>query len=192
MIDLFYPSFLFILGSFIKKYVLDQSEQPTSKSILGLFVESKMYEYFNENKLYKEPRKFKFKNKWFINEKIDNYCLFSESELREKFKIDTGISDKLRKEKNKEYNVEIVPIEDIDLTIDGKYELRAKGKLNIHGVEVDRIIKGAVTVTNGFIHIESHFNILLSEHNIKIPKVVHEKIASEILVDLNADLTKKK
>lgn len=83
-------------------------------------------------------------------------------------------------------------IEDIDLTIDGKYELRAKGKLNIHGVEVDRIIKGAVTVTNGFIHIESHFNILLSEHNIKIPKVVHEKIASEILVDLNADLTKKK
>ena len=27
-------------------------------------------------------------------------------------------------------------IEDIDLTIDGKYELRAKGKLNIHGVKI--------------------------------------------------------
>ena len=81
-------------------------------------------------------------------------------------------------------------IEDIDLTIDGVYELRAKGILKIHGVEMERIIKGTVEVKNEIIKIESHFSILLSDHKIKIPRVVHEKIANEIIVDLNIELQK--
>jgi len=82
-------------------------------------------------------------------------------------------------------------IEDIDLTIDGIYELRAKGILKIHGVEMERIIKGKVEVKNEKIKIESHFSILLSDHKIKIPRVVHEKIANEILVDLTIELSKE-
>jgi hypothetical protein len=83
-------------------------------------------------------------------------------------------------------------IEDIDLTIDGVYDIRAKGRLNIHGVEMERIIRSTVTVTKGVMLIETHFSILLSDHNIKVPKVVHEKIASEIHVDMKAELIKKK
>ena len=82
-------------------------------------------------------------------------------------------------------------IEDIDLTIDGNYEIRAKGKLTVHGVESERIIKCQVKVKPESISVESHFTILLSEHNIKIPKVVHEKIANEISVEVKGELKKR-
>ena len=81
-------------------------------------------------------------------------------------------------------------IEDIDLTINGIYDLRTKGFLKIHGVEMERIIKSKVTVEDDKIKIESHFNILLTDHKIKIPRVVHEKIANEILVDIEIALPK--
>ena len=82
-------------------------------------------------------------------------------------------------------------IEDIDLNINGVYDIRAKGKLKIHGKEMERIIRCIASVENGIVNIESHFTILLSDHNIKVPKVVHEKIANEIFVDIEATLTRK-
>lgn len=80
-------------------------------------------------------------------------------------------------------------IEDIDFSIDGTYTIRAKGSLSIHGVVQERIIKSEVTVKKGLINIKSDFTVLLSDHNIAIPKVVHEKLASEIKVEVKADLT---
>jgi hypothetical protein len=81
-------------------------------------------------------------------------------------------------------------IENIDLAIDGLYDIRAKGILKIHGVEMERIIRNEVKVENGIIKIKSSFSVLLSDHKIKVPRVVHEKIASEILVDINIELSK--
>lgn len=83
-------------------------------------------------------------------------------------------------------------IEDVDLSKDGIYGIRAKGKLKIHGVEKERIIKALVTVKNGNIDIRSTFTVLLSDHNIKIPRVVSEKLAPEINVTLSADLKRIK
>ncbi len=82
-------------------------------------------------------------------------------------------------------------IEQIDLTKDGKYMVRAKGVLNIHGVEQERILKSEITVLKESIHIESQFSVLLNDHDIKVPKVVHEKIASEIQIVIHADFKKK-
>ena len=82
-------------------------------------------------------------------------------------------------------------IEDIDLKKDGVFEIRAKGKLWIHGVENERIIRSEVTIKNGIINIQSHFTVALSDHNIKVPKVVHEKVSSEISVEISAQLKKK-
>ncbi len=79
-------------------------------------------------------------------------------------------------------------IEDMDLSVEGNYDVRAKGKLKIHGVEMERIIRSTVTSKNNRLFIESHFSILLSDHEIKIPRVVHEKIASEIQVEIKAEL----
>lgn len=82
-------------------------------------------------------------------------------------------------------------IEDIDLHRDGLYNVRAKGNLFIHGVVQERIIKCELNIKNGIVSIKSNFTVLLAEHNITIPKVVHEKLASEIKVEVKADLIDK-
>jgi polyisoprenoid-binding protein YceI len=82
-------------------------------------------------------------------------------------------------------------IEEDDFTKDGIYSIRAKGKLNIHGVEQERIIHGDLVVKNGLIKLKSKFTVILAEHDIKIPRIVHEKLASEIIIELNAEFTQK-
>lgn len=79
-------------------------------------------------------------------------------------------------------------IEDIDFSKDGTYTVRAKGILNIHGVEKERILKSDLTVKNNIISLHSNFTVLLSDHNIPIPKVVHQKLANEIKVEVNTIL----
>ena len=82
-------------------------------------------------------------------------------------------------------------IEKVDILRDGTYSLRAKGKLNIHGVEQERIIQTSVTMKNGKMAISSVFSVPLQDHNIAIPKVVQQKIAETIHVELNATGRKK-
>lgn len=82
-------------------------------------------------------------------------------------------------------------IEDIDFTADGNYTVRAKGNLMIHGVTQERIIKGDLVISKGVISILSNFTVLLADHNIAIPKVVHEKLASEIKITVKADMVKQ-
>ena len=79
-------------------------------------------------------------------------------------------------------------IEPIDFTKSGKSTIRAKGILKIHGIEQERIIKSEVTVNENKIHLQSFFTVQLSDHGIRIPKIVHEKIANEIKVNVIADL----
>ncbi len=82
-------------------------------------------------------------------------------------------------------------IEKVDLKQDGTYEVRAKGKLAIHGIEQERIIKGTLTVAGTEVQLASEFTVLLEEHNIEIPKIVYQKIAEEILVKIEAKLIKQ-
>ena len=79
-------------------------------------------------------------------------------------------------------------IEKVDLSKDGEYTIRAKGKLNIHGIEQERIIKSQITINDNQFKIESFFTIYLSEHGILIPKIVSQKIAEEIKVKIECDL----
>lgn len=83
-------------------------------------------------------------------------------------------------------------IEQVDLTKDGTYTLRAKGKLAIHGVANERIIKSEVTVKGGRFRVRSSFTVLLAEHDIAIPKIVHQKIAEEIMVEVDAEFEGKR
>jgi len=79
-------------------------------------------------------------------------------------------------------------IEDVDFTKNNMITVRAKGTLTVHGVARERIIKSDMTIRNGMILIRSNFTVLLADHNIPIPKVVHEKLASEIKVDVSGEL----
>lgn len=80
-------------------------------------------------------------------------------------------------------------IEDIDYNQPGTYNVRAKGNLTVHGITQERIIKVTLEVKNKTIAASSTFTVLLADHNITIPKVVHEKLASEIKVAVAAELT---
>ncbi len=81
-------------------------------------------------------------------------------------------------------------IEQIDFFLPGEYTIRAKGKLTIHGIVSERIIKCTIKAGNNEIRIASDFSVLLIDHGIQIPRVVHQKIAEEIHV--NVSLTLKK
>jgi polyisoprenoid-binding protein YceI len=83
-------------------------------------------------------------------------------------------------------------IEQVDLMNNGNYSVRAKGKLNIHGIEQERIIKVQLRVSGGVIYAETDFTVLLQDHNITIPKVVFQKIAEEIKVSVVVEFEKKK
>jgi polyisoprenoid-binding protein YceI len=82
-------------------------------------------------------------------------------------------------------------VEEDNFTIDGTYNVRAKGKFTIHGIEQERIIQGDLVVKNGVMRLKCRFTVILNEHDIKIPRIVHEKLASEIVVEINAEFIKK-
>ncbi len=82
-------------------------------------------------------------------------------------------------------------IEETDFTKNGVYTVRAKGKLTIHGISRERLIRSTVTVKDGMIRILAEFPVKLDEHDIKIPKVVYEKLAPEVKVIVRADMIPK-
>jgi polyisoprenoid-binding protein YceI len=79
-------------------------------------------------------------------------------------------------------------IEDVDLSVDGTYQVRTKGILTIHNVPQERIIQSDIMVKKNIITVHSAFTVLLSDHNIPIPMVVNQKLANEIKVEVNATL----
>ncbi len=72
----------------------------------------------------------------------------------------------------------------IDLSKDGEYDVKATGKLLIHGVEKDRIIDGKVIVKNGIPSMTTSFKVKCVDHDIDIPKIVTAKIAESLDVNV--------
>lgn len=79
-------------------------------------------------------------------------------------------------------------IETIDLTVPGQYDIRSKGQLTIHGVKSERIIRSQIDVSRGQIRVRSAFSVILSDHEIQVPRIVHQKIAEEIQVQVDLQL----
>jgi polyisoprenoid-binding protein YceI len=82
-------------------------------------------------------------------------------------------------------------VEDIDFSKPGTHTVRAKGVFNIHGTEKERIVTVKLNVGEKEIGVDTHFEVPLDDHNIKIPKVVNQKIASIIHVDVKTTLRPK-
>jgi hypothetical protein len=82
-------------------------------------------------------------------------------------------------------------IEAIDWNANGTHEVRAKGELDIHGHKQTRIIRAKINITNGAVKVESRFMVPLADHDISIPSIVSQKIATEIEIDFQAKLTSK-
>ena len=80
-------------------------------------------------------------------------------------------------------------IEDVDFSVPGTYHVRAKGLLNIHGRSQERIIKTELVSNGKEINAKAFFLVPLVDHQIEIPRVVNQKIAQEIKVNVRATLT---
>lgn len=79
-------------------------------------------------------------------------------------------------------------IEEVDFILPGTYHIRAKGLLNVHGIDNDRIIRCAIQVETGRITVETSFTVPLDEHKIKIPSIVQQKIAEVIDVNIRFEM----
>ncbi len=80
-------------------------------------------------------------------------------------------------------------IEEVDLSVPGTYKVRAKGKMYIHGVENDRIIRCDLIVSEKKIDVRAAFTVFLADHKISIPSILNQKIAEEIKVEISFSLT---
>jgi len=79
-------------------------------------------------------------------------------------------------------------IEQVNWSRDSAYTIRAKGELDIHGQKQIRIIKAKLVVKGNQLLVDADFNVPLADHNISIPRIVSQKIATEIDVKFKATL----
>lgn len=78
-----------------------------------------------------------------------------------------------------------------DYSRDDSYLVSAKGKFTVHGVTTNREIKGTITIKNGKVRIVSDFEVMLSDHQIEVPRIVFVKIAQVIQVKADYLLSPK-
>lgn len=82
-------------------------------------------------------------------------------------------------------------IESIIINGDEKQKVRVKGIMSMHGVDQERIINATIQFVDDIIEIESAFEIPLSDFAIRVPSIVHHKIAENINIKVNARLLPK-
>ncbi len=83
-------------------------------------------------------------------------------------------------------------IEKIEISEKGIQHIRAKGILSVHGKKKERIIDAQVEFMGNLIIVNAQFDILLEDHNIRIPNIVYQKIAEVISVEIKANLSLEK
>ncbi|MAO72410.1 MAG: hypothetical protein CMD02_07905 [Flavobacteriales bacterium] len=72
-----------------------------------------------------------------------------------------------------------------------KQNVISKGILTIHGVEKEVEVSGTINLRRNDIKINSEFSVLVSDFDIKIPKLVRDKISKEVRVILEMNLQSK-
>lgn len=117
---------------------------------------------------------------------IDSFDGFNSALQKEHFRENYMETDKY---KTATFKGKI--IEDVDFTKNGTITVRAKGTFNIHGSDKEKLLKVKITIKDKELAIDTNFEVPLEDHNIKIPKVVNQKIASVIMVEVKANLKPK-
>ncbi len=85
----------------------------------------------------------------------------------------------------------IIELGTIDLQRNTTYTVRTKGILEIHGVKQERIIKCNMKIEGDVILVEALFDVALNDHNIRVPKIVNQKISEVIKAKVSFKLNKQ-
>lgn len=87
---------------------------------------------------------------------------------------------------NAQFAGSITNLSDVDFDTDGAYNVTITGKLTVHGVERDQTVTGKLHVKGEELLLETEFMVKPEDHDIEIPSVVRDNIASEIKVTVKA------
>ncbi|MCW5923274.1 MAG: YceI family protein [Saprospiraceae bacterium] len=115
--------------------------------------------------------------------------LFEKALMQEHFNENYMESSKYP---NATFKGEITNLSEIDLSKDGTYKAKVKGKMNIHNVEKDMETAGTIKVSGNAITLHSEFLVKCSDHNIKIEAGKVANIANDIKVTVDATLNPMK
>lgn len=76
-------------------------------------------------------------------------------------------------------------VEGFQKTTTGIQQVKAVGKLNVHGVTKDVDIAGTLEVVDNKLQLKSKFVVKLADHNIAIPQLMWQNIAEQVEVTLD-------
>jgi polyisoprenoid-binding protein YceI len=80
----------------------------------------------------------------------------------------------------------IINLDNVNFAKNGKYEALVAGKMTIRGVTKEIKEKGTIEVKDGKLQLNSVFNILLSDYNIRIPGNYVNNISNSLQITVNA------
>ncbi len=110
--------------------------------------------------------------------------------------IDTGIGLRNRHMRDNYLDVKKYPyaafkgsIASVRQGANGALQVTASGTFSVHGVSHDRQIDCDVTPAGAGYHAHCSFPVLLSDHDIEIPKVMFLKLANEIRVEVDFNVS---
>lgn len=109
---------------------------------------------------------------------------FEKALMQEHFNEKYVESDKFPKAT---FQGKITNLDDVNFDEDGTYEVTVAGSLTIHGVAQDVETTGTITIADGKVTAKSTFPITIAAHEIEIPGMVKDKIAT--VVDAHVDIT---
>ena len=113
---------------------------------------------------------------------------FKKALMQEHFNENYLESDKYPKST---FKGTIADINNVNFSKDGTYNISVTGDLNLHNVAKRITTPGTLTIRSGTISLTSAFNVLLSDYNIEIPKVVEGNISKTIEIKINVALDQK-
>lgn len=79
----------------------------------------------------------------------------------------------------------ITNIGEINFSVSGEYKAAVSGKMELHGVTKDISLIGRVITGSDSITVKAVFYVKPEDYNIRIPVIVRDKIANEVLVTLD-------
>ena len=176
--------FLFILVTFGVKTVFSQDIFKSTSCEISFFSETPVENIDAINKEGKAILNIKTNELVFITSIIG--FKFKKPLMEEHFNENYMESDTY---KTAHFKGQLIG--NVDYLKDGEYAVKAKGILNIHGVDQEREIAGIITIKNGTIELNSSFDVNLKDHKIKIPKMVIKNIAETVKVKIITSLLPK-
>lgn len=72
----------------------------------------------------------------------------------------------------------------LDLSIDTVYQVSATGMLNVHGVDRVHTFSGTLVCQDSVAKLNSEFQIVLADHEVKVPGAVFDSVAKHVKVDV--------